>query len=337
MQPNPTTLPVGFKPTLFWRYSGAFILALMIAVGIVYVKNQGARNIVSGVVSSPADILKQDDGHTNIVLLGMGGDGHAGGDLTDSILFLSLGLNDKSSSMISIPRDIWIPSMQAKINTAYHYGNEKGEGGGVDLAKQAVSEVLGVPVHYALVLDFQGFVKAIDAVGGVDVEVERTFDDYKYPIPGKETAEPESERYEHVHFDQGVVHMDGTTALKFARSRHALGDEGTDFARGKRQEKIILAFKEQLFSTDTLLSSSTLSSLKDSISSSIDTDIGSKEQASFFKLFLGLGSLGSVASIDITDLFTNPPASKPYGGQWVLIPETNIEDIHTYVKQELAK
>jgi LCP family protein required for cell wall assembly len=227
--------------------------------------------------------------------------------------------------------------MQAKINTAYHYGNEKGSGGGLSLAKQAVSELLDLPVHYVAILDFRGFVKAIDAVGGIDVEVDSTFDDYKYPIAGKENVEPESDRYEHVHFDKGMTHMDGATALKFARSRHSVGDEGTDFARGKRQEKIVIAFRNKVFSTNTLFNSTTLSNLKESISSSIDTDIGPKEQASFFKLFLNLGSLNNVNSIDIADFFTNPKSTTIYGGQWVLIPKNKVENIHVYVKEELAK
>jgi LCP family protein required for cell wall assembly len=225
--------------------------------------------------------------------------------------------------------------MKAKINTAYHYGNERREGGGTDLVKSAISETLGVPIHYAVTLDFQGFIKAIDAVGGVDVEVKNSFDDYKYPIPGKETVEPDSDRYEHVHFDAGLTHMDGTTALKFARSRHAEGDEGTDFARGSRQQKIILAFRNKVFSTGTILSSETITKLKDSISSSVDTDISSKEYGSFLKVFLGLGNKENLKSVPLTDYLINPKTTRAYGGQWVLVPTTTWEDVHAYVAKEL--
>lgn len=324
-------------PRKIWRVVGIVVFTIAVGLGIWYARSQNARNVVSGVVSSPADVLQSDAGRTNVLLLGVGGEGHKGGDLTDSMLFISLGLEGQTTKIIPIPRDIWVDSLAAKINTAYHYGNEKGEGVGRNLAKQAVVEILGVPVHYALVLDFQGFVKAIDAVGGIDVEVERTFDDYKYPIPGLETAEPESARYEHIHFDQGLTHMDGETALKFARSRHALGDEGTDFARAARQEKILLAFRHKVLSTQTLFSASAIDDLKNSLTSSIDTDIGSREQASFFKLFLGLGSLDNIESLSLTEYLQNPKITKNYGGQWVLIPAPTLEALQTYVQESLAR
>lgn len=325
------------SPRKTWRVIGIVVFAVAVGLGIWYARSQNARNVVSGVVSSPADVLHSDAGRTNVLLLGVGGEGHKGGDLTDSMLFISLGLEGQTAKIIPIPRDIWVDSLAAKMNTAYHYGNERGDGEGRNLAKQAVTEILGIPVHYVLVLDFQGFVKAIDAVGGIDVEVERTFDDYKYPIPGLETAEPESARYEHVHFDQGTTHMDGETALKFARSRHALGDEGTDFARAARQEKILLAFRHKVLSTQTFFSPDAIDGLKNSLTSSIDTDIGSREQASFFKVFLGLGSLDNIESLSLTEYLQNPKITKNYGGQWVLVPTPTLETLQTYVQESLAK
>ena len=315
----------------------ALLLSLLVGLGIWYAKNRQAQNIVSGVVSSPADILKNDAGHTNLVLLGIGGEGHEGADLTDSILFVSLDLAESTATMISLPRDIWIPSMQAKINTAYHYGTERRPDGGLDLAKSTVAEILGVPIHYVVVLDFQGFVQAIDAVGGIDLEVERSFDDYKYPIPGMETAEPESARYTHLHFDAGLTHMDGSTALQFVRSRHAEGDEGTDFARGARQTKTILAFGAKLFSTKTLFNSTTLNNLKTSITDSLDTDIDSQEQGSFLKVFMALGNKDNVKNISLTDYLKNPPSTKNYGGQWVLVPTPSLEALQVYVKTKLGQ
>ena len=302
-----------------------------------YVRNQTVKNIVSGVISDPSSVLNSYEGNTNILLLGIGGAGHEGSDLTDSMLVLSLNLKNNTGTTISIPRDIWVPSLKAKINTAYHYGNERRDGGGRDLAKSAVSEVLGVPIHYLLLVDFSGFVKAIDSVGGIDLTIDNTFDDYKYPIPGKETVEPESDRYEHIHFEAGRTHLDGATALKFARSRYAQGEEGTDFARGQRQQKIILAFRDKLFSAGTLFNTEIIERLKSNLSSSIDTDITSVEQGSFIKLALSLGNQDNISSIVLTDHLKNPKSTREYGGQWVLIPTTTQEDLHTYVKANLAK
>jgi len=331
---QPVTIP---SPFTFPRLLLVIFILLVFSLGFWYFKNKQAQNIVSGVVSSPIDILKNSDGVTNVLLLGIGGEGHEGGDLTDSILLASFNLKNNKVFLIPIPRDVWIVSMKAKINTAYHYGNERRAGGGRDLAKSAVAETLGIPIHYALVLDFQGFVKAIDAVGGVDVDVQNAFDDYKYPIFGKETAEPESDRYEHVHFDMGMAHMDGTTALKFARSRHSIGDEGTDFSRAARQQKIILAFRDKILSTNTIFSSDTINKLKDSVSSSIDTDIVGREQASFSKVILSLGSKENISNIVLTDYLKNPKNLRNYAGQWVLIPNPTLEELQNYVKTKLAE
>ncbi len=306
------------------------ILSVFIGLGIWYAKNRQAQNIISGVVASPIDVLKNTIGVTNVLLLGIAGEGHEGSDLTDTMLLVSFNLMSNKLSLISLPRDIWVPSLKAKINTAYHYG-------GKDLSKSAVSEILGVPVHYVVRLDFQGFTKAIDAVGGIDIEVANTFNDYKYPVAGKETAIPESERYESIHFDQGQTHMDGSTALRVARPRHALGHEGTDYARSKRQEKIILAFRNKVISTGTLFNSATISKLKDSIVSSIDTDINMKEQGSFAKVVLNLENKNNLSSISLTPYLVNPPNTKNYDGQWVLVPTPSLAELQTYVKTELAK
>ena len=313
----------------------AIFLVFLVLLGSWYYHNIRARNLVTGVISNPADNLETRDRRVNVVLLGIGGDGHEGSDLTDSIMFISLNVDSKKALLIPIPRDIWVSSMKAKINTAYHYGLERREDGGRDLVKSAVAEVVGQPVHYVLVLDFAGFEKAIDAIGGIDVMVDATFDDYKYPIPGKEDAEPESERYTHVHFDKGSTHMNGATALQFTRSRHALGDEGTDFARSKRQEKVLVSFRDKLLSSKTLLNNSTVSTLLRNIESSIDTDITEKEYGSFGKLALAMDMHAGLTSLSLESYLISPKNKSPYQGQYVLIPQTNWQELHTYVQENL--
>lgn len=318
------------------RFSLRLSLTVLV-IGLVigglwwYWSHLSVSHVVTGITQDPLTVLQSDgNGHTNVVFLGIGGKGHEGGDLTDSIILFSYAHGSGKVTMIPLPRDIWIPSMAAKINTAYHYG-------GIPLMKSAVTEVTGLPVQYAVVLDLQGFEKVIDAGGGVDVTVDNTFDDYLYPIAGRENAEPESARYEHVHFEAGPTHMDGTTALKFARSRHAIGDEGTDFARSKRQEKVIVAFKDKLLSSKTLLSLSTLQNILSSVKDSLDTDIGEVQTGAFIHLFVSFEQARSTPTpVSLTDLYVNPKSAAPYQGQWVLIPKTNIEDIHAYVAKTLS-
>jgi len=298
-------------------------LFLLVAIWQYYSHQQGGQ-VVTGITQNPIDNLAVEDGRTNIVLLGIGGGDHPGGDLTDSIILFSYSL-----TLIPIPRDIWVPSLAAKINTAYHYG-------GLPLMKSAVGELTGLSVHYTIVLDFQGFEKTIDAVGGIDVEIQHTFDDYLYPIPGQEAAEPESARYEHLHFAAGQAHLDGATALKFARSRHAVGEEGTDFARSTRQEQVILAFKNKLLSSTTLLSLSTLQSLVGNLQNSLVTDMSNLEIGAFIRLFLDYSKREAPSrSLDLTSYYVSPKNLGPYQGQWVLVPQTSLEEIHAYVAKEL--
>jgi len=114
------------------------------------------------------------------------------------------------------------------------------------LSKQIVSEVTGQPVNYALVIDFSGFQDIINTLGGIDVTVDRSFTDTKYPIAGKENdtcgADPTLAcRYLTIHFEKGPTHMIGATALEFVRSREGDNGENTDFARSARQQKVIAA------------------------------------------------------------------------------------------------
>lgn len=209
----------------------------------------------------------------NILLLGYGGGSHDGTFLTDSIILASINPASESATLITIPRDLWVSfeEKSKKINNAYWDGIKTGSPSlGGTLAKKAVEEVTGLPVSFFAAVDFDAFQQSIDLIGGVDVKVEKTFDDFEYPIPGKENdpcGKTDEElkaltisrlddlpkllpcRYEHLRFDAGTVHMNGETALKFVRSRHSLED-GTDFGRSLRQKNLIVAVKEKAMTLD---------------------------------------------------------------------------------------
>lgn len=299
-----------------------------------FYQNHNVQNYARGIVKEPEETLLVDNGRTNIALLGVGGEGHEGGELTDSILVASIKHDTKKVTLVSVPRDIWLEPLKSKVNAIYYYGEQASPGSGLARTKEALTMTIGIPIHYSLLVDFSGFIKAIDAVGGITVAVDRTFDDYKYPIPGMENAEPESARYEHLHFDQGTQRMDGVTALKYVRSRHALGDEGTDFARSVRQQKVIRAFLSSLISTKTVFNSERIDALKNTLSSSLKTDIQGDAISAFTKLSLGV-DFNALNSISIESILQNPRNLNPYGGAWVLIPKISWEDVHAYVAQNL--
>lgn len=242
--------------------------------------------------AAPLNTIQQtlnDKKPINLLLLGYGGGNHEGTYLTDSMIAVHIDPKTQKIFLISIPRDIWIKiptngsdGSYSKINAAYSdgldnttYPNKQsqftGADGGGKLAEYVIQEVIGVPLDYFVGLDFSGFTHTIDTLGGVSINVAKSFDDYSYPIEGKEddpcghtqeeiasmSAQLASAsatlsdvnafpcRYEHIHFDKGIADMNGTTALKYVRSRHSLQD-GTDFGRAQRQRNLIVAVKQRV-------------------------------------------------------------------------------------------
>ncbi len=153
----------------------------------------------NGVNNTPAPVEKST---YNILLLGYGGEGHDGPYLTDSIMVAQVDLNKNKVALVSLPRDLWVklPTktkelFHSKINSIYQMGmyewknfpavNVKKEGS-PELMKAAIKTVTGLPIDIVFTIDFKGFEKAVDALGGIDVNVQKTFDDYEYPIEGKD-------------------------------------------------------------------------------------------------------------------------------------------------------
>jgi polyisoprenyl-teichoic acid--peptidoglycan teichoic acid transferase len=218
-------------------------------------------------VSGKVSLQGENKGQINVLLLGIGGEGHDGPFLTDTMILAQIRPETSEVAFVSIPRDLLaeLPNNlgERKINAVFAEGvsrtqdyNEAGR-----WARMAVERLSGQTIPYFAVIDFEGFKKAIDEVEGVAVEVEKTFDDYSYPVPGKEDAENPAERYEHLHFDKGVQEMDGLRALKYARSRHGTNGEGSDFARSVRQQKVIKAFKDKVFNMNLISSAGTINNL----------------------------------------------------------------------------
>jgi len=319
--------------------------------------------------------LKSDNNRVNILLLGTGGTGHDGPDLTDTMIFASIDKSGDDVVLVSIPRDLWAPNLEAKINSAYAFGREKDNGLG--LAKKTISLLFGMPVHYSIRVDFSGFERAVDLVEGIDVNVKNSFEDPFYPIPGKEdelcgltieteeidgqevevvkdatgSAIPLTEisdennpftcRYETLVFNEGLQTMDGKTALKFVRSRHGTAGEGSDFARSARQQKAILAFREKVISLETFTSPITILDLIKTFGDSIDTDVTEED----IPLFLKLGSKIDPESVRRLVLDAGREESvlefglpQDYGGQSVLIPiNSSWTDLSEFVQGEIFK
>lgn len=204
----------------------------------------------------------------NILLLGMGGEGHDGALLTDTMMVASIQPSTGSVGLFSIPRDLIvnIPGHEyRKINFANAFGEDKKiPGSGAVFASQVMEQVIGQPIHYFVRVDFSGFSKLIDDIGGIDITVDEAFTDTSYPTYDY--------GYQTIQFAAGKQHMDGETALKYVRSRHGNNGEGSDFARATRQQKVLLAVKEKLFSFQTLLNPPAVSRAMTTLGTHIQTN-----------------------------------------------------------------
>lgn len=283
------------------------------------------------------DGLVTIDNKVNVLLLGIPGGLHDGPNLSDSITILSYDVVENRLASIGLPRDIWSDTLKDKINSAYAYGEAASPGAGIKLAKAEVSSVIGLPVHYGVVINFSQFKELIDFMGGVDVEVERSFVDNEFPIAGRENDECDGDlaykcRYKTVTFTKGKTHMDGETALNYVRSRHAKGDEGTDFARTKRQQRVMEALRRVGLGVVASGDIRKMTQLYELINRLIMRDITNQQSAIIARHILLGKDFSQESSATPEEMFEVPPVYEY--GKYVLVPrDSSWQEIHTYVKQ----
>jgi LCP family protein required for cell wall assembly len=306
-----------------------------------------------------------------IALMGHGSPGHEGGLLTDSIMVIKVDTGLERIGLVSVPRDSWIelPSngweepISWKVNAAYAIGSSqnqylkrpdefKGEAGGGAMAKYALEQIVGFPIDHFVALDFDGFEKSIDVVGGIDVFVERSFTDPLYPIPGEEAnpcGKTEEEiaatvatlsanlvekefpcRYEVLSFTRGKTHLDGATALKFVRSRHAAADGG-DFNRARRQRSVLLAVKDKVLAIDFIPK---IIPFVSKLTANMRTDISLAQMNDFINQrdqFLQYEIIGIPLTSDADNVLELGVSS---GGQSILRPKAGENEwgtVHQYI------
>lgn len=311
-------------------------------------ENNGIHNLpqlVSSFIFPQKTNIKTNEGRVNILILGKAGAGYSAPDLTDTIIVASVSGEKGFARLFSIPRDTWIPSIRAKINSAYYWGSQENsyrgkEEGGSELVKSLVSEIVGQPIHYAVVVDFSGFKEIVDVLGGVDVDIERSFVDEKYPIAGKENDECDGDskflcRFETISFEKGEKHMNGETALKFVRSRNAEGEEGTDLAREARQQKVVSGIEKKTLSVPTLINPIKMLNLWQIAREYIKTDMDGSAVAVLARNVMSVRK-NVRFFVFPEELLTNPPKSQRYDYQYVFVPkEGSWDEIHMWVNNLL--
>ncbi|MGE3341236.1 MAG: LCP family protein [Candidatus Altimarinota bacterium] len=316
-----------FFLVLFLLFS-AFIIFKVVYTTYQYITYFDLKDLV-GIIST--DLQKDDKGRTNILLLGTGGEGHDGADLTDTIIVASLNAEKKTVSLFSIPRDLWLdlPGYQSsRVNKIYEilkgtYGSEQS----LEILRHGIENITNLSIPYHVKVDFDAFINVVDLLGGVEVVVEKSIYDTEYP------KEDES-GYETFSIEAGTHLLDGSTALKFARSRHST----SDFDRAARQHKILNALKTKAQEADLLSSPLLLKKLYNEFEDHVETNISTLE-------LIGLGQLAQdfdqenitsavLIDTDILDMgsFLYTPERQLYGGAFVLVPIGNTyEDIQRFI------
>ena len=250
--------------------AGAFILSKY-SSNIPVIQNFGSNN-------KEQTINKKEK--ETILLLGKGGEKHDGGDLTDTIMIAQILNSDKQINLISIPRDFLVfdeKGIYSKINSVYinaiNQGKNKAEA--IKVLQDKITEITGIKFDYYAEVDFKGFVKIVDTVGGVEVNVTNAIDDPYYPGPNYS--------YQRFVLQAGIQNLDGETALKYSRSRYT--SAGGDLDRSRRQQQILSNLKDKVFSLNPILDAPKILSLFNIARENIKTDLSFTDMKNFYDTY----------------------------------------------------
>ncbi|MDO8241123.1 MAG: LCP family protein [Candidatus Moranbacteria bacterium] len=370
-------LEANYKPSFFkrrWVKVSMIIIAILAIGGGVFAWKAGSllnkisdgkggmfSSLIHSLPGVSEELEGEKDGQVNIALLGMRGEGVAGGGLlADTIMVVSIRPVDNKISMISVPRDLYVTvpgtQDQQKINAVHAYGEQKGKGQGMQDMKKILSEVTGLNVAYAASINFEGFKKLVDNIGGITFHLDAPFsetmqfrgleqrcDAITYTVPSgnvetkriqrkngtyyanpkvyplcyaKEIKKEELECGGDFALPAGDVTLNGDQALCLSRSRVT----SSDFERAKRQQLIIQAIKDKLLSAGTLTDFAKLNKILNDLGDNTRTDMQAWEMKRFYDLYLTMNNpqiYQRVLENSEEGFLYNPPAN---GAGYILLP-----------------
>ncbi len=253
--------------------SGIFGYKILAASNKISVAERSILGQLKDLLFSQGKVLSgEKDNRINILLLAIGGQGHTGQNLADTIMVVSLNPTDTTVGLLSIPRDLYVQvpdeDYYTKINAVHAYGESKKRGSGPELLRRKVEEITGVPIHYYGRVDFTAFKQIVDAVGGINITIDNSFFDYWHKIA----------------FSAGTETMNGERALAYVRARYIEGPEGGDFKRAARQQQVLLAIRDKVFSVNTAFDFGALNTIVNSLSDNIRTDMELGEMKRFYEI-----------------------------------------------------
>jgi polyisoprenyl-teichoic acid--peptidoglycan teichoic acid transferase len=327
--------------------SGALFLCGLIVGGVVFGKAWlTASNIFKGGGSSstlfstdvkPEQLKGEGDGRVNVLLVGIGGGNRDGANLTDTIMIASIDPVAKDIALLSIPRDLYVkvPGFWSmKINAAYSSAmeqayqedatDEEAREAGFTTLEEVIETYIGVPVHYHALVNFQAFREGVDAVGGIDVNVEE--DLYDYVIAPDNGGSP-------LIAKAGLQHFDGKTALLYSQSRYTT----SDFARGERQRQVIIALKEKVLSAGTFSNPKAISDLLDALGDNVTINASLGELMRMYEITKEIPS-SAIATVGFTDEGNVLVMTDSINDQSIVRPKTgltNFSEIQSFVRNTL--
>lgn len=332
-----------------WALRGSIVSALVVIVfgGFLLTKGYfklsqifkggGAAAAMDSEVD-PTKLKGEGDGRVNILLLGRGGAGHDGPDLTDTVLVASIDPVNKKSALISVPRDLWVKSKtgNSKLNAVFANAKQRaqnrganaeaGDKAGVEATEDAIEKVLGLNLHYYAVVDFAGFEKAVNTVGGVKINVPEELRDRT--MAWENNGNPVLAR-------EGEQNMKGKQALMYVRSRH--GSARGDFDRAERQRLFITALKDAIMSSNTFTNPVKVTRLMDDFGDHVKTDFSMGDLRRLQALTKNI-SANNVESIGLADPPNDYLVTANYAGQSIVQPKEGIFDygaIKEYLRKKL--
>jgi len=269
------------------------------------------------ILSADRSVLQNNPERVNIAILGMRGeDDPNGGLLSDTIMIASIKPKENKLALISIPRDLYIKiphsKQMRKINYTYAFGQTRDKNG-MQYMKEALKNVTGLDIHYAISVNFEAFKQIIDTLGGITVHVPRAL---------SETTQWQGRPF---YIPAGDQKMDGATALLYARARYST----SDFDRARRQQEILIAIRNKAIGTGALLNPVKINSIMNIVGDNVKTDLNAWEIKEVIRI---------ARNLDLTDIKKKVFDSTPKGlleaktgdyGEYILVPRgSTFSEIH---------
>jgi LCP family protein required for cell wall assembly len=335
------------KKKAIFRTLAFTVIAAMLVTGWIFGKawwnankalSGGGDAVAFSKEIDPNSLTGEGDGRVNILLTGKGGETHEGGELTDSIMIASIDPINNGVVLLSLPRDLWVKPKDLwpmKINAVYSsaksqalYKNPKdtkaAEKAGIDTLEKTVEDYTGVKINYYGMIDFTAFQEAVNTIGGIDVTLEEPYTDPTMYIGRKLLTLP-----------AGTTHLDGATALGYARSRY--GAERGDFDRGEHQQKVIVGIKDKVLSLGTFSNPLKVSQLLDTMGNRVQTNFALNDIMRLYELSKQIQTQ-NIKNVDLAMEGEAVVTTDRIGDQSVVIPKAGVDDyseVKQYIRSKL--